>query len=146
MQVPEQVRAAAAGVLGHQMAAGLEQAAALDRKQRGAADRQLGAELLGGEPGVGVGHGSGGCRGGGSPTGYPERWAVLPEASADPQNFRNSRRTLRGSPNGFDSSGGWQGWPTPGRAPLKLARLRESCDGSVAVGDGAVPFLVQAAL
>jgi len=34
------------------MAAGLEQAAALDRKQRGAADRQLGAELLGGEPGV----------------------------------------------------------------------------------------------
>lgn len=25
-------------------------------------------------------------------------WAVLPEASADPQNFRNSRRTLRGSP------------------------------------------------
>ena len=39
--MPEQVRAAAAGVLGHQMAAGLEQTAALDRKQRGAADRQL---------------------------------------------------------------------------------------------------------
>lgn len=58
MQVPEQVIAAAGGVLGHQMAASLEQAAALDRKQRGAADRQLGAELLGGEPGVRGGHGS----------------------------------------------------------------------------------------
>ena len=58
MQVPEQVRAAGARVLGHQMAAGLEQAAAFDRKQRGAADRQLGAELLGGEPGVRGGHGS----------------------------------------------------------------------------------------
>jgi len=45
------------------MAAWLEQAAALDRKQRGAADRQLGAELLSREPGVGVGDGSGGCRG-----------------------------------------------------------------------------------
>ena len=44
------------------MAAGLEQAAALDRKQRGAADRQLGAELLGREPGVRGGHGSRGCR------------------------------------------------------------------------------------
>ena len=51
MQVPKQVRAAAARVLGHQMAASLEQAAALDRKQRGAAYRQLGAELLSGEPG-----------------------------------------------------------------------------------------------
>ena len=71
MQVPEQVRAAAAGVLRHQMAAGLEQAAALDRKQRRAADRQLGAELLGGEPGVRGGHGSRGCRGGGSGGGYP---------------------------------------------------------------------------
>jgi hypothetical protein len=58
LPVPEQMRAAAARVLGHQMAAGLEQAAALDRKQRGAADRQLGAELLGGEPGVRGGHGS----------------------------------------------------------------------------------------
>jgi len=48
----EQVRAAAAGILGHQMATGLEQAAAFDRKQRGAADRQLGAEFLGREPGV----------------------------------------------------------------------------------------------
>jgi hypothetical protein len=46
------MRAAAAGVLGHQMTAGLEQAAAFVRKQRGAADRQLGAELLSGEPGV----------------------------------------------------------------------------------------------
>ena len=71
MQVPEQVRAAAARVLRNQMAAGLEQAAALDRKQRGAADRQLGAELLGGEPGVRGGHGSRGCRGGGSGGGYP---------------------------------------------------------------------------
>ena len=71
MQVPEQVGAAPAGVLGHQMAAGLEQAAALDRKQRGAADRQLGAELLGREPGVRGGHGSRGCRGGGSGGGYP---------------------------------------------------------------------------
>ncbi|MCX5948717.1 MAG: hypothetical protein NTY67_11215 [Cyanobacteria bacterium] len=35
--MPEQVRAAAAGVLGYQMAAGFEQAAALDCKQRGAA-------------------------------------------------------------------------------------------------------------
>ena len=47
----EQVRAATAWVLGHQMAAGIDQAAALDRKQGGAADRQLGAELLGREPG-----------------------------------------------------------------------------------------------
>ena len=69
--MPEQVRAAAAGVLRHQMTAGLEQAAALDRKQRGAADRQLGAELLGREPGVRGGHGSRGCRGGGSGGGYP---------------------------------------------------------------------------
>lgn len=77
MQVPEQVRAAAAGVLGHQMAAGLEQAAALDRKQRGTADRQLGAELLGREPGVRGGHGSRGCRGGDSGVGYPVRdWEV----------------------------------------------------------------------
>ena len=58
------MRAAAAGVLGHQMTAGLEQAAAFVRKQRGAADRQLGAELLSGEPGVRRGHGSRGCRGG----------------------------------------------------------------------------------
>jgi len=62
VQVPEQVRAATARVLGHQMAAGLEQATALDRKQRGAADRQLGAELLGGEPGIRGGDGSRGCR------------------------------------------------------------------------------------
>lgn len=44
---------------------------------RRAADRQLGAELLGGEPGVGGGHGSGGCRGGGSGGsggGYPGGW------------------------------------------------------------------------
>ena len=68
--MPEQVRAVAARVLGHQMAAGLEQAAALDRKQRGAADRQLGAELLSREPGVRGGHGSRGCRGGGSGGGY----------------------------------------------------------------------------
>ena len=47
MQVPEQVRAAVAGVLGHQMAAGVEQPASLDRKQRGAIDRQLGAVLFG---------------------------------------------------------------------------------------------------
>ena len=65
MQVPEQVGAAAARVLGHQMTAWLEQAAAFDRKQRRAADHQLGAELLGGEPGVRGGHGSRGCRGGG---------------------------------------------------------------------------------
>lgn len=69
--MPEQVRAAAAGVLGNQMAAGLEQAAAFDRKQRGAADRQLGAELLSGEPGIRGGHGSRSCRGGGSGGGYP---------------------------------------------------------------------------
>ena len=67
----EQVRAATAGVLGHQMAAGLEQAPALNRKERGAADRQLGAELLGREPGVRGGHGRRGCRGGGSGGGYP---------------------------------------------------------------------------
>ena len=71
MQMPEQVGAAAAGILGHQMAAGLEQTAALDRKQRGTADRELGAELLSGEPGVRGGHGSRGCRGGGSGGGYP---------------------------------------------------------------------------
>jgi hypothetical protein len=52
----------ATGDLGHPMTAGLEQAAALDRKQRGAADRQLGAELLGGEPGIRGGHGSRSCR------------------------------------------------------------------------------------
>ena len=73
----EQVRAATAGVLGHQMAASLEQAAALYRKQRGAADRQLGAELLGREPGVRGGHGGGGCRGGGSGGGYPGRVGVV---------------------------------------------------------------------
>lgn len=50
--MPEQVGAWRCRVLRHQMAAGLEQAAALDRKQRGAADRQLGAELLGCKPGV----------------------------------------------------------------------------------------------
>lgn len=60
------------------MTAGLEQAAALDRKQRGAADRQLGAELLGGEPGVRGGHGSRGCRGGGSGGGYPGWRGPLP--------------------------------------------------------------------
>ena len=38
------------------MAAGLEQAVALDREQRGAADRQLAAELLGGQPGIGGRH------------------------------------------------------------------------------------------
>lgn len=53
------------------MATGLEQAAALDRKQLRAADRQPGAELLGGQPGVGGGHGSRGCRGDGSGGGYP---------------------------------------------------------------------------
>jgi hypothetical protein len=41
------------------MAAGLEQAAALDRKQRGAADRQLDAELFCGEPGLGLGMAAG---------------------------------------------------------------------------------------
>ena len=60
------------------MAASLEQAAALDRKQRGAADRQLGAELLGGEPGVRGGHGSRGCRGRGSGGGYPGGRGPLP--------------------------------------------------------------------
>ncbi len=34
------------------MATGLKQVAAIDRKLRGAADRQLGAELLGRQPGV----------------------------------------------------------------------------------------------
>ena len=63
MQVPEQVRAAAAGILRNQMAAGLEQAAALDRKQRRAADRQLDAELISLEPGVRGGHGSRGLPG-----------------------------------------------------------------------------------
>jgi hypothetical protein len=71
VQVPEQVRAGAARVLGHQMAAGLEQAAALDRKQRVAADRQLGAELLEREPGVRGGRGSRGCRRWGSGGDYP---------------------------------------------------------------------------
>ena len=50
--VPEQIGAAAAGILGQQMPAGLEQATALNRKQRGAADRQLGTELLSGEQGI----------------------------------------------------------------------------------------------
>ena len=59
------------GFLGTQVAAVLEQAAALDRKQRRAADHQLGAELLGREPGVRGGHGRRGCRGGGSVGRYP---------------------------------------------------------------------------
>ncbi len=63
--MPEQMRARRGGVLGHQMATRLEQAAALDRKQRGAADRQLAAELLGGQPGIGGGHGQ---------QGLPGRW------------------------------------------------------------------------
>lgn len=45
------------------MAAGLEKATALDRKQRGAADRQLAADLLGGQPGIGGGHGQQGLPG-----------------------------------------------------------------------------------
>lgn len=57
MLMPEQMRAGRGGVLAHQMAARLEQAAALDRKQGGAADRQLAAELLGGQPGIWGGHG-----------------------------------------------------------------------------------------
>ena len=40
------------------MAGGVEQPASLDRKQRGATDRQLGAELFGREPGVRGRHGS----------------------------------------------------------------------------------------
>ncbi len=55
--MPEQMRARRGGVLGHVMAARLEQAAALDRKQRRATDGQPGAELLRGQPGVGGGHG-----------------------------------------------------------------------------------------
>jgi len=71
------------GSWAHQMAAGLKQAAALDRKQRGAADRQLGAELLGGEPGGRGGHGSRGCRGGGSGGGYPRVGGFAPRRGSD---------------------------------------------------------------
>jgi len=74
------------------MAPGLEQAAALDRKQRGAADRQLGAELLGLEPGVRGGHGSRGCRGGRGQRGRLPRgeqslgnlWLTQPERASRP--------------------------------------------------------------
>ena len=50
---------------------------------RRAADRQLGAELLGGEPGVEVGHGSGGCRGGGSGGGSPRVGGGAPRRGSD---------------------------------------------------------------
>lgn len=51
LQVPEQVGAAGGGVLGHQMATVLEQAALAEGKERRAADRKLVAELLRGVPG-----------------------------------------------------------------------------------------------
>ena len=51
MPMSKQMRTAGGGVLRHQMATDLEQAAPAQGKQRGAANRQLGAELLGGEPG-----------------------------------------------------------------------------------------------
>ena len=70
-EVPEQLRAAATGILGHEMTDGLEQDVALDRRQRGAADRQLGEELLCGEPGVRGRHRSRGCPCGVSGGGYP---------------------------------------------------------------------------
>jgi len=50
--VPEQVGAGGGGVFGYEMAAFFEQAAALDRKQGGAADGQVRAELRGREPEV----------------------------------------------------------------------------------------------
>jgi hypothetical protein len=50
LQVPEAVGTAAAGVLGHHMAAVLEQALAAQLKQGGAADREAAAGLLSREP------------------------------------------------------------------------------------------------
>jgi hypothetical protein len=56
------VGAVAAGVLGHHMAAILEQALAAELEQGGAADREAAAGLLGGEPERIVHGGSnGGC-------------------------------------------------------------------------------------
>ena len=54
MPMSKQMRTAGGGVLRHQMATDLEQAAPAQGKQRGAADRQVVAELLGGAPGEDV--------------------------------------------------------------------------------------------
>jgi hypothetical protein len=62
LQVPEPVGAAAAGVLGHHMAAILEQTLAAELEERGATDGEAAAGLLGGEPERIVHGGSnGGC-------------------------------------------------------------------------------------
>jgi hypothetical protein len=50
LQVPKPVGAAAAGVLGHHMAAILEQTLAAELEQGGATDGEAAAGLLGGEP------------------------------------------------------------------------------------------------
>jgi len=48
--MPEQIGAATAGVLGHHMAAILEQALAAELEKGGAADREAAADLLSREP------------------------------------------------------------------------------------------------
>ena len=69
--VPEQIGAWGSRILLDPVMAKAKQLSPPPAAQGGAADRQLGAELFGREPGVRGGHGSRGCRGGGSGGGYP---------------------------------------------------------------------------
>ena len=62
--VPEKIGAWRRRVLLDPVVAMAQQLPPPPTAERGAADRQLGAELLGSEPGVRGGHGSRGCRGG----------------------------------------------------------------------------------